>query len=75
MKQILWSGTDFSLSETLESGQCFRFEKDAGTGAYTAFAGDRAGVFMQEGPDVFLCKGRVEDIPFWRQYFDLERDY
>ena len=30
---------------------------------------------MQEGPDVFLCKGRVEDIPFWRQYFDLERDY
>ncbi len=47
MKQILWSGADFSLSQTLESGQCFRFEKDAGTGAYTAFAGDRSGVFMQ----------------------------
>ncbi|MCI8703669.1 MAG: DNA-3-methyladenine glycosylase 2 family protein [Anaerotignum sp.] len=75
MKQILWSGADFSLSETLESGQCFRFEKDAETGAYTAFAGERAGVFMQEGPDVFLCEGRPEDIPFWRQYFDLERDY
>lgn len=75
MKQILWSGADFSLSETLESGQCFRFEKDAETGAYTAFAGNRAGVFMQEGPNVFLCEGRVEDIPFWRQYFDLERDY
>ncbi len=75
MKQILWSGADFSLSETLESGQCFRFEKDAETGAYTAFAGNRAGVFMQEGPNVFLCEGRAEDIPFWRQYFDLERDY
>ncbi len=75
MKQILWSGADFSLSETLESGQCFRFGKDTETGAYTAFAGDRAGVFMQEGPDIFLCEGRTEDIPFWRQYFDLERDY
>lgn len=75
MKQIFWNGADFSLSETLESGQCFRFEKDVETGAYTAFAGDRAGVFMQEGPNVFLCEGRAEDIPFWQQYFDLERDY
>lgn len=75
MKQILWRGPDFSLAETLESGQCFRFEKNGEKGCYTVFAGDRAGVFMQKGKELFLCDGKMEDAPFWCQYFDLERDY
>lgn len=75
MRQLLWSGTDFSLMETLESGQCFRFEKARENGRYAVFAGNRAGIFMQEGPGLFLCEGKQEDIPFWRRYFDLERDY
>lgn len=74
MKQILLSGTDFSLAETLESGQCFRFEKEL-EGRYTVIAGEKKGVFAQEGQELFLCEGAPEDMPFWRQYFDLERDY
>lgn len=75
MKRILWSGMDFSLAETLESGQCFRFEKNGETDAYTVFAGERTGVFIQEGKALYLCEEGTEDIPFWRRYFDLERDY
>lgn len=74
MKQMLWDGTDFSLAQTLESGQCFRFEKTV-EDCYMVMAGNRRGVFAQEGRKLFLCTGRPEDIPFWRRYFDLERDY
>lgn len=74
MKQMLWDGPDFSLAQTLESGQCFRFEKN-GEDCYMVMAGKRRGIFAQEGGKLFLCAGKLEDIPFWRRYFDLERDY
>lgn len=74
MGEVLWSGADFSLAETLESGQCFRFEKD-GEGCYRVFSGARSAVFSQEGGTVSLLKGGAADLPYWRQYFDLGRDY
>ncbi|MBR4015040.1 MAG: DNA-3-methyladenine glycosylase 2 family protein [Anaerotignum sp.] len=72
MGKEIWNGSDFSLAQTVECGQCFRFHKK--DGRYTVIAGHRVGAFVQED-DSILFYGEEGDIPFWRNYFDWERDY
>ena len=62
----------FSLSETLECGQCFRFHKEE-NGGYTVIASSNVNTFEQEGDSIlFYDDGNVA---FWTEYFDWERDY
>jgi len=62
---------DFSLKETLECGQCFRFEKVA-ENKYTVISGFRV-ISVEQVDDSIIFSG--DDIAFWRSYFDLNRDY
>lgn len=66
---------DFSLSGTLLSGQCFRWQED-GNGGITGAAGDRAATLFQTGGTVTVTGDRREDAPqFWHSYLDLDTDY
>lgn len=60
--------------KTFECGQCFRWNAE-GDGAYFGVAGDRAARLVREGDEVFLLCGPGDFDGFWRNYFDLERDY
>jgi len=65
--------SDFSLEQTLESGQCFRYERrDDG---YLLIAGSRPLFASQEGERLLLSCSESEYNRFWRDYFDLARDY
>ena len=67
--------TDFSLSETLDCGQCFRWQR-LESGAYRGSAyGKSLTVSMDEKG--LLLQGAAEDDfqALWRSYFDLDLDY
>ena len=70
---MLWKGKGFSLSQTLECGQCFRYHKE--DERYTVIAGHRAAVLGQEGDSILFYEGKEEDVPFWHHYFDWDREY
>ncbi|MDO4562594.1 MAG: DNA glycosylase [Clostridia bacterium] len=61
---------DFSLKDTFECGQCFRWEERA-TG-YVGVAFNAAAHIFEDNGQIFL-EGTRED--FWENYFDLDRDY
>jgi len=62
----------FDLARTLESGQCFRWEKtDAG---YRGAAGSHAALLMQHDP-LSLELIADDDPAFWAEYLDLDRSY
>lgn len=65
---------DFDLQQTLECGQCFRFYKmDDNT--YLVLANNQFVKIIQEKDQlVFFCSNEAYNT-FWKQYFDLERDY
>ena len=67
--------SDFSLVETLESGQCFRY-RELPDGFYEVRAGRRRGEFRAEG-ETLVCRAvpGTEFEQFWRNYFDLDFDY
>ena len=59
---------DFDLTATLECGQCFRWDKQP-DGSYRGIAGRRV---------LCITENHLEEAgkdPFWRVYFDLDRDY
>lgn len=61
------------LKQTLFCGQCFRFT-DLGKGEFKGIAGDKQGIFLQKEDGIEIeCEER--DLPFWKEYFDLELDY
>lgn len=66
---------NFDLKQTLECGQCFRWEK-SGENKYTGVVEGRALSVRQDG-----CTFTFEDISRqefdnkWIHYFDLDRDY
>lgn len=68
---------DFSLAQTLECGQCFRYEALEPGGAdsrYFIMAAGKAVVAEQTGAVLSLyCE--EADLAGWRRYFDLDRDY
>lgn len=65
--------TCLDLKQTLFCGQCFRFV-DMGNGEFTGIVGDKQGKFIQK-PDGMEIECGEADLPFWRDYFDLDRDY
>lgn len=64
----------FALSETLDCGQAFRWRQRE-DGCWEGVAGGRYLCLESQGEDIFLQAVPEADLPFWRQYFDLERDY
>lgn len=66
----------FSLSEIVESGQCFRWER-TGPDRYRGVAHGRVLTVSQKGADTLVLHdtGEEEFHRLWRGYFDLGRDY
>ena len=68
------AGRQFALSETLDCGQAFRWRQRE-DGCWEGVAGGRYLCLESQGEDILLQAVPEADLPFWRQYFDLERDY
>ena len=65
---------DFLLSQTLECGQCFHFNKIAEE-EYLISAKGKLLHAAQKDSDLILYDIEEEDSDIWIQYFDLDRDY
>ena len=65
---------DFLLSQTLECGQCFHFNKISSE-EYLISAQGKLLHAAQNGSDLILYDIEEEDADIWRYYFDLDRDY
>lgn len=65
---------DFNLQQTLECGQCFRFYK-LDTGTYLVLAQDHIIKIQQKEDRIFFYCNEEIYLSFWKNYFDLERDY
>lgn len=66
---------DFNIEQTLECGQCFRFDK-IGELEYVIVAKGNLLRIKQDGSDLIFFdtdKETVENV--WFEYFDLNRDY
>jgi N-glycosylase/DNA lyase len=70
---LLASSEEMDYKKTFECGQCFRWNADE-SGAYTGVAFGKALRIWEEDGKI-LCNAEDEDIPFWREYFDLDVDY
>ena len=67
--------TDFSLSQTLECGQCFNFEKISDDEYIVVAFGRMLHVRQSEDKLEFLNASDDDINKIWINYFDLERDY
>lgn len=65
---------DFSLYQTLECGQCFRYYK-VDKDDYIVLAKDKMIRIKQERDKLHLNCSEEEYHSFWKNYFDLDRDY
>lgn len=61
----------FSLRDTLNCGQCFRWKEDS-DGVFSGFAGSRK-AFLQQTGDLLLLSD--PDVGFWQSYLDLDEEY
>lgn len=67
--------TDFSLKETLECGQCFRWDEEE-DGSFTGIAYDRVINVKLDGEVLTIDNTNLNDFyDIWFDYFDLGRDY
>lgn len=72
---ILRDVKDFTLKDTFECGQCFRWNS-LGDKSYFGIAEGKALKISQEGDTVtFYGISPREFKDFWYKYFDFERDY
>ncbi len=72
---IIRQPESFRLSETLECGQCFRFEKIADE-EYVVVAFGKILVMKETDGDIFIDGINEEEFnTIWKHYFDLDRDY
>lgn len=72
---ILEDVEDFILSQILECGQCFHFEK-TDEEEYNIMAYGRALHIKQTDNNVILYNTSMEDYEnVWKNYFDMENDY
>ena len=66
---------DFLLSQTLECGQCFRFDQ-IDKEEYAVVANNRLLHIKQEKDTLIFYDTTKEDVvEFWVHYFDLDKDY
>ena len=74
-KVILKDIKDFNIKQICESGQCFRWKKEADN-RYIGVAYERVLEVEQIDNDVILHNTNEEDFKnIWLRYFDLETDY
>lgn len=66
---------DFLLSQTLECGQCFHFDK-LGEEEYIVVAYEKMLHIKQEENSLIFYNTSMDDYNYiWKKYFDFERDY
>lgn len=66
---------DFDLSQTLECGQCFRFE-NIGENEYILVAKNKLlRVKQEKNKLIFFNTSREEYKNIWENYFDMDNDY
>lgn len=65
---------DFSLADTLDCGQCFRFSPNA-DGSFSGLAGNHFVTIAQREGQLLFYDTIPEDLPFWQNYLDLNEDY
>ena len=74
-KVILKEVKNFNIEQTLECGQCFRWEK-VNDNNFIGIAYGKVLEVTQEGNDVIIENTNKDDFEnIWRKYFDLDRDY
>ncbi len=65
----------FSLEQTLDCGQAFRWEKDQ-NGVWSGIArGKQIRLFESDGDIIVLDSSQEDFSSIWADYFDLSRDY
>ncbi len=74
MQNITIDIPGFSLSQTLNCGQSFRW-KETAPNQFTGICGNRQLTVSQNGTMLCLHDIREEDVSFWYSYFDLDTDY
>ena len=72
--ETVFHTSGFSLSHTLNCGQCFRFREDA-EGTFTGIVGDRKIVLRQDGDDVLVTTFSNDDPSWVGDYLGLGEDY
>jgi N-glycosylase/DNA lyase len=70
---VLAKAGQIDIRKTLECGQCFRWNEQA-PGVYTGVALGRV-LSLWESEGFVLCSCGPDELPLWREYFDLEADY
>lgn len=68
--------TDFNPKHIFECGQCFRWISQ-GEGRYTGIAGKHLATVYLQDPNTLVIENCTQETfhSFWKDYFDLERDY
>ena len=69
-----WKTRHLDLRQTLESGQCFRWERRE-DGSYTGISGRHTLSVRQCSDGVILEAADMREIEFWLGYFDSDTDY
>jgi 3-methyladenine DNA glycosylase/8-oxoguanine DNA glycosylase len=74
---LLCNATHFDLAQTLDCGQSFRWQPCGNdTNVYDGFAANRHLRIRRIGNDLLFEKTTLQEFEaFWKNYFDLERDY
>ena len=69
------NAVNFNLKQTLDCGQAFRWAQDE-NGVWSGIAGGRFIKLYESGNDIVIKNSSRKDFDeFWKNYFDLERDY
>lgn len=72
---ILTEVCDFSVSQTLECGQCFHFKR-IGENEYGISAYDKLLHIKQKEDEIVFYNTSIEEFNnIWKNYFDLDKDY
>ncbi len=70
---LLCTAEEMDLVKTFECGQCFRWNSSADD-EYIGVAHGRAVKIIKSENNIYIDAPK-EDLPLWREYFDLEADY
>lgn len=64
----------FSVRQTFLCGQCFRWKENE-DGSFSGMAHGRRLTLSENEDGIFVSGFPEEELPLWRQYFDLDTDY
>ena len=72
--EYIFKSDCFDLKQKFMCGQCFRWTETE-NGGFSGIALGRRLELFQNGDEITLLGISEEDIPVWRNYFDLDTDY